>query len=208
MCSVWLPRAGGSLCTSWMLERSHSSYWASGNQGCIQLVYPQWLQSSSSKRLPWQHRPQATGPLSLFASEHTALHRGCTGTKWLPLGVCREDFASSGVSCLGQKARWKGTEWGELTGSHGGVEQTSGNVTVPKGNMQKRKGVGRTGRESVFRFPSGKGPEPWKPSRLQEVVKGTAQSQSHHAACWARQWGSVIGPAPFALWGCSANVRL
>lgn len=39
------------------------------------------------------------------------------------------------------------------------------------------------------------------------VVQMTAQSQRQHTARWA-QWGSVIGKATFALWGCSANVRL
>lgn len=39
-------------------------------------------------------------------------------------------------------------------------------------------------------------------------LKMTAPSQCHHTACSALQWGSVIRTGTFALWGCSANVRL
>lgn len=99
------------------------------------------------------------------------------------------------------------------------VCQTSGKVTVVQGDtqgMQKEEG-GREerGEESMFRLPYGKGSieaqAPFRAAvggRAPVTVKTTVPSQCHHTASWALHWSAAIGMATFALWGCSANVRL
>lgn len=80
-------------------------------------------------------------------------------------------------------------------------------VTVLQGDMPEAKVVERTAGESMSRLPRGNTPGLQEEAGARGVVQMTAQSHCHHTARWAR-WGSVIGTATFALWGCSANVRL